>query len=187
MQPTSLNIVIRDGLETDIASCTALDHTYETDTVWQMQSHHEDYRDEWEITLRLERLPRVIEVTYSPDENRLRATLPPHHCFIVAVSRDQTEIFGYLTMHNDIIRHIGQIEDIVVARALRRHDIGKRLVNAARQWAKEHQITRLTLHTQTKNVPAITFCQRIGFQFCGFNDRYFPNQDIAVFFSQSIR
>jgi GNAT superfamily N-acetyltransferase len=187
MQPILANILVRDGLEADITACLALEHTVETDTVWQIQAHHEEYRNEWEITLRMERLPRTIELHNPPDETRLRAAFQPDHCFIVAVNRDTQTVIGYLTMLHDRIRNIGQIEDILVTRPMRRRDVGKRLINAARQWAKEHDITRLTLHTHTKNVPAINFCQRIGFQFCGFNDRFLPNQDIAVFFSQSIR
>jgi hypothetical protein len=45
----------------------------------------------------------------------------------------------------------------------------------------------MTIEIQTKNYPGIIFCQQRGFAFCGFNDRLFPNQDIAVFFSQALR
>lgn len=79
------------------------------------------------------------------------------------------------------------IHQIVVSSAYRRRGIASRLVNVARQWAKEHQLNRLMIETQTKNFPLINFCQNNGFAFCGFNDRYFPNQDIAVFFSTSLR
>ena len=187
MLPTNANIIIRDGMESDIAACLALDHSYETDRVWQMQSHHEEYRDEWQITLKMERLPRMIEVTHTPDERHLRLGLPDAHCFIVAVNRDDNRVYGYLTMTHDAVRQIGQIEDMIVTRPARRHEIGSRLIKVARLWAKERQIARMNIHMQTKNVPAIQFCQHTGFQFCGFNDRFYPNQDIAVFFSHAIR
>jgi hypothetical protein len=45
----------------------------------------------------------------------------------------------------------------------------------------------VTLETQTKNYPGILFSQANGMVFCGFNDRYFSNGDIAVFFSQTLR
>ena len=41
--------------------------------------------------------------------------------------------------------------------------------------------------TQTKNYPAICFYRKHRFVFCGFNDRYYTNQDIALFFAQSLR
>jgi ribosomal protein S18 acetylase RimI-like enzyme len=43
----------------------------------------------------------------------------------------------------------------------------------------------MTLEIQTKNHPAISFAQKHGFQFCGYNERYYPNGDIALFFSRS--
>ncbi len=36
---------------------------------------------------------------------------------------------------------------------------------------------------QSKNYPAINFLQRNGFTFCGYNERYYRNQDIAVYFA----
>jgi hypothetical protein len=39
---------------------------------------------------------------------------------------------------------------------------------------------------QTKNYPAISFCQKHGMTFCGFNDRHFANQDIALFFALAL-
>jgi hypothetical protein len=29
--------------------------------------------------------------------------------------------------------------------------------------------------------------QKLGFDLCGYNDRYYPNHDIALFFAKSIR
>jgi GNAT superfamily N-acetyltransferase len=184
--PASIHFVIRDGLETDIEACAALDHTYETDYVWQMQIHSEEGH-QWEILFKRERLPRTMTNPLTVDVTHLRAALPPEHCFLTAIRKDSTEILGYLAMYNDQIHRIGQIHDLVVSRPFRRHGIGTRLVNVARQWAKERGLTRLMLETQTKNYPGISFCQENGFAFCGFNDRYFYNQDIAVFFSASLR
>jgi GNAT superfamily N-acetyltransferase len=184
--PSSIHFLIRDGLETDIQACSALDHSYETDLVWQMQIHSEEGQ-QWEILFKRERLPRMMTDSMSVDETRLRAALPAEHCFLVATQKDSPEILGYLAMYNDRIHRIGQIHDLVVSRPYRRHGIGTRLVNVARQWAKEHGLTRLMLETQTKNYPGIAFCQGNSFTFCGFNDRYFYNQDIAVFFSSSLR
>lgn len=184
--PATLNFLIRDGLETDIESCLALDHTYETDYVWQMHIHGEEGQ-QWEILFKRERLPRTMPITLTPDEKRLQAALPPEQCFLIATKRDEPEILGYLAMYNDHVHHFGLIHDLLISLPYRRYGIGTRLVNAARQWAKEHGLTRIIIETQTKNYPGIAFCQQAGFTFCGFNDRYFQNQDIAVFFSLSLR
>jgi GNAT superfamily N-acetyltransferase len=86
-----------------------------------------------------------------------------------------------------LLKKLGLIHDLLVTRAARRKQIGLRLIGAARTWAKEHNLYRLMLETQTKNIPSVEFCQAAGFVFSGFNDRYFPNQDVALFFSLSLR
>jgi hypothetical protein len=40
---------------------------------------------------------------------------------------------------------------------------------------------------QPKNYPAICLAQKLGFDLCGYNDRYFANQDIALFFAKNLR
>lgn len=181
------NFKICDGEVEHIQKCLELDHTYETEYVWQMQLRHEDYRDERNISLKLERLPRVIEIDYPANERYLALTAPINHCFLVAGNQDLSEVYGYLTMFHDQAHQLGQVLNIVVSREYRRRQFGSRLLNAARKWAKINQISRMIMETQTKNYPAISFCQKNGFSFCGFNDHYFPNQDIAVFFSHFVR
>jgi ribosomal protein S18 acetylase RimI-like enzyme len=182
---STVNFVIRDGLSGDIPDCLQLDHGYETDYVWQMQVNHDEG---WRIDFKIERLPRALQATYPSSEERLRAGLAPEQCFLVATTRDEEpEVIGYLSMRGDQAYKIGHVQDIVISRTYRRHQIATRLTKVAGLWAREHHLTSLMIETQTKNYPAIRFCEGAGFNFCGFNDRYFPNRDIAVFFSQSVR
>ena len=181
---TPTPFLIRDGLDADLPALLALDHRYETDTVWQMTLRQEDG---WLIGFRTERLPRQIEITYPASVEQFQPFLPDDHCFLVATRRDDSTPLGYLTMRHDAVHQIGFIGDLVVTRPHRRTGIGSRLINVAGLWAKERGVTRLILETQTKNYPAILFIQAIGFTFCGYNDQYFRNRDIAVYFSQSLR
>lgn len=179
-------ITIRDGLEKDIAECIALEHVYETDYVWQMVFHaDDDFR--CEMTLKRERLPRTMSVELKPNEKRLQAVLPPQECYIVAAHRETEAILGYLAMRAVSAHGFGLITDLLVARRHRRRGIGARLITAACHWAKERELSRVMAETQTKNFPAVEFFTKLGFAFCGFNDKYFRNQDIAVFFSLSLR
>ncbi|MDZ4763859.1 MAG: GNAT family N-acetyltransferase [Chloroflexota bacterium] len=188
--PLSQRFVIRDGTAGDLPACVALDHTVETDVVLQMKIYQPE-TNQWEITLREERLPRKIEIAFTANERRLRAALSADQCFLIAASSTTdalpSMLFGYLTLRPEPLEGVGMITDIVVARPYRRSGIGARLLNVARRWAKEHDLTRLMLPVQTKNAPGVRFCQASGFSFCGFNDRHYPNQDIAVFFTQSVR
>ncbi len=181
----SVNFLIRDGLESDIDPCSNLDGSYETDFVWQM-TRQEQTGFGLNVAFRKERLPRSMEVVYNASILRIRHTLATENCFLVALANG-TDMLGYLTMQKNSTYNIGLIQDIVVEREARRHRIGTRLIRVARQWALEHKIDQLTIEVSTKNYPGITFCQKMGFSFCGFNDQYFPNQDIAVFFGLALR
>ena len=178
--------LIRDGLESDVAACLALDSTYETEYVWQMSVLQDG--DRWGVIFQTERLPRLLEATHVMQEQRLRLALPDQQCFLVAVGRGEIEtVLGCLVMRHDPSRQIAWVQDVVVAPPFRRRRIGTRLLNVARQWAVEHHAGRLMVETHTRNYPAILFCQSFGLAFCGFNDQYFANQDIAIFFGQTLR
>jgi GNAT superfamily N-acetyltransferase len=215
--PQSLSLIIRDGIADDIAACLALDHSYQTDHVWQLQILSEE-NQRWQLELRRERLPRMLTELFAANGERVRSALPSDQCFLVAANRvayaahtpasfdetsdaldeetvpampsvtaTQDEVIGYLTLWRDGAYRMGWIRDLVIARPYRRHQLGSRLLNVARTWARDHKLTRLMLAIPSKNDPAITLALRNGFTFCGYNDRYFPNQDIAMFFGQAIR
>jgi len=180
-------ITIRAATDDDLPACLQLDLSYETDYVWQM-----DVRDE-EGTIRVGfqtvRLPRLMRVLYPRDSEALAAVWakcdPAQGCQLVGEVAGVVR--GYLMMRADPLHDSAWITDLVVGRAWRRQTIGTTLLAEAYQWAQTHHFQRLTVETQTKNYPAICFCQRHGLTFCGFNDQYYPNYDIALFFSQIIR
>ena len=90
-------------------------------------------------------------------------------------------------MWRDDANQLVRIRDLVIGREHRGQKLGTKLLNVARRWARIRQIRQIIIETQTKNYPAILFCQNSEFEFCGFNDQYFRNQDIAVFFGQTLR
>lgn len=178
--------VIRDGVESDVVPCLNLASDYETEFVWQVHIQQDPALRS--ATFKTERLPRVMRAQYPASASRLQNAYEDAQCFLVAASRDEPgTLLGYLTMRQDTAHQIGWIHDLVVDESVRRRRIGTRLLKVARQWAQEHALRQVMIETQTKNYPAIQFCQNAGFVFCGYNDRYFMNQDIAVFFVQSVR
>lgn len=181
----STTLLIRDGLRSDIAACLELDHSYETDYVWQMRL--QDSPEQRQIVFQRERLPRTLETEWPKSEHRLQLGLDKQQCFLVAEDRQAGEVLAYLTLRNDPVYHQASLQDLIVSRPFRRRKIGGRLLNVARNWARQQQLRRLMAELQTQNYPGIMFCQRAGLGFCGFNDHYFPNQDIAIFFSESLR
>ncbi len=179
----SASTLIRNASEGDLSACLELDLSYETDYVWQV-----DVRDEAGAivtSFRTARLPRLMRVVYPREAAALENALKRQE--IVLVSETSGEVSGYLVMRADIGRGMGWIADIAVGRYWRRKRIGSLLLAEAYQRAQAHQLRRLMIETQTKNYPGICFCQKNGLIFCGFNDRYYPNHDIALFFGQNIR
>lgn len=181
----SFNFVIRDAVAADIEDCLALNHDYETEHIWRMDMLAEG--DGWRVNFRKDRLPRRSSMTHESDESRLRLALPQEICYLVAAGKDTPIILGYLTLHPNPIHKIGLIQDIVVSQEFRQQGIGSRLLTVARLWAQEHKLQTLMVEVSTKNYPAIQFLQNRGLRFCGFNDLYFTNQDISVFFGQTLR
>jgi GNAT superfamily N-acetyltransferase len=168
--------------DAELSLCLALDHSYATDYVWQV-----DMREESGDTLvrfRVVRLPRIMAVDYPRDRASLASSWEKRDCFLVAAADDI--VLGYVNMGLDATRTKAWVQDLVVGKPFRRRRIGSALLEQAARWAKLRHADHLTLEMQTKNHPGITFAQTQGFVFCGFNDHYYTNQDIAVFFGKSL-
>ena len=158
--------------------------TYTTDYVWQMQTRENDRT----VAVRFDtiRLPRPMRVEYprSPDE------LVDHWqqddgCFLV-VRNIQDEVIGFLDAQPHPWQKLLWISNLVIDQPYRQQGFGSRLIKVASRWALKRDLARLMVEVQTKNHPAISFAQKHGFQFCGYNERYYPNGDIALFFSLSL-
>lgn len=178
-----MRFAVQTATDDDLPACAALDHSSTTDYVWQAEAS--DAPDRVGCTFRPVRLPRPMTVQYSQRADLMLLAWSQRDYFVVA--RTETQVYGYLNMRLDRSHGLAWVRDLVIDRPWRRHRIGSTLLLHAREWAKNNDFRRMMIETQTKNYPAILFCQRHGFVFCGFNDRYYMNQDIALFFSQNIR
>lgn len=176
---------IWDAVPEDVPRCLALPHESTTRRVWQLNLHQD--ADTWTISLRESDLSVAMPIAYPSNPKRLHRALDDKHCFVVAVTPDENDILGYLVMLRDADQPTASIRDLVVAQAHRRQGLALRLLTAAKRWAKENDILRIVAETQTKNYPAIALYRKAGYRFCGFNEQYFTNQDIAVFFCQTLR
>jgi ribosomal protein S18 acetylase RimI-like enzyme len=80
---------------------------------------------------------------------------------------------------------IGWISSLVVATSMRQQGIGSMLLAAARRWARYGQgrnVRAFMLELPTKNYPAVAFCRKEGFTFCGYTDYSFSNGDVVLLF-----
>lgn len=169
--------------EAELAECLALDHTYQTDQAWQMDLRED--RGDIVVRFRPVRLPRTVVVEYPRDAASLAQSWKRRDCFLVAEA--QGVILGYVNLRVSGADRFAWIEDLVVNTPFRRHKIGSALLEQASERALERGLQRITLAVQTKNYPAIAFAQANGFAFCGYNDHYYANRDIALLFGKSLR
>lgn len=174
---------VRPARQSDLESCAALDHSYSTDSVWQMETREEN--GALATAFRVAHLPREMQVDYPRCGDDLLAGWRRRDGFIVATESGQ--VCGYVGLTAHAEHGIAWVGDLVVDRPRRRCGMGTALLQAARQWGRGRGLGRLVIEMQTKNYPAIRFCQSRGLTFCGYNDHYWPGQDIAVFFGESLR
>ena len=187
MPETRASILVRDGTEDDIAACLALDSRFETDAVMQVYLNGTSAHG-WDIGLQRQRLPRSVELSQPVHRTLIRSAIDEHDCFLVAQDRDDESVLqGCLVLIPDEAHAFGRIQALIVATRARRQKVGMRLLAAAGVWAREHHLSRLQAEVHTKNAPAIQFLESVGFSFCGFNDRYFSDESIALFFSLPLR
>jgi len=190
-------MLIRVAVLADLAGCAGLDADSQTHHVWQMDERRENEH----ISLRFQRvrLPRVMRVAYPRDRDDLVTCWENGSTVLVATNRpmpreddllvqgDEPEplprIFGYCQLDLAPWQNTAWITHLIVDRRLRRRTVGSALMTAAVAWGRRKGLDRLMVAVQTKNYPAIAFCEKHGLAFCGYNDHYFPNRDIAVFFT----
>ncbi len=172
-------MLVRPAEPRDLALCGRLDHSCKTDRVWQMDNRKTG--GVRRVVFRTARLPREIEVGYPRQGEDLLAGWRRRDGFLV-VEVDE-RVCGYATLAVQPEHGLVWVGDLVVDRSQRRRGIGTALLRASAQWGCQRDMVRLTLEVQTKNYPAIQFCQACGLTFSGYNDHYWSSEDIAVFFT----
>ncbi len=175
-------MIIRPAELTDLKACLEIDHSYVTNHVWQMEES--ERAREVTVIFRTAKLPRSMRVKYPKNYDNLLESWRRGECFLVA--EESGVVYGYLDMSAQSWHLTAWVNNLAVAQAHRRHGIGTALLKKATDWSRQRGLRRLMLEIQTKNYPAICFCQKNGLAFCGFNDRYYTNQDIALFFARSL-
>jgi ribosomal protein S18 acetylase RimI-like enzyme len=175
------NFQIRNTISTDLARLSAIDHTIQTEYVWQLDLRREN--GQVDAIFREVRLPRPVRVEHPRPAAELADTWHTSPMFSAMLG---DEAIGYIRFNDKFIPHAAWITDMVVAREMRKQGIARKLITAVEDWGAKKGLRRAILETHTKNFPAIRMFQKLGFEFCGYNDIYYPNRDVAVFFARTI-
>lgn len=176
-------IEIRPAIAEDIPALMAIDHSYTSEYVWQMELQVEE--GQIGVAFREIRLPRSVRVEYPRSPRSLADGWMERHGLLVAEL--QGEAVGYISLMLNIAPATAWVTDLAVVRRLRRQGIGSALVLSAQEWGENHACRRIVLEMQPKNYPAIHMAQKLGFDFCGYNDLYYLNHDIGLFFARALR
>jgi ribosomal protein S18 acetylase RimI-like enzyme len=175
-------VQIRPAGTTDLTALMAIDHSCQTDYVWQMDIQHEE--GQFGAIFREIRLPRTVSVLYPRQVSGLSESWNRRAGILVAALGKQ--VVGYVRINDLILPHTAWLTDLVVSPRFRRQGIACTLVLAVQSWALDRKDRRVLLEMPSKNNPAIRLAQKLGYEFCGYNDQYYETQDIALFFGRFI-
>jgi ribosomal protein S18 acetylase RimI-like enzyme len=176
-------IEIRPVNPSDYLFLENLEHYFFTNYVWQMDRSIED--DQVSARFRTVHLPRQVRVDYPHEADLFKEGKKHYHGMLTAVYAGVP--VGYICMTEQLAASTAWIKQLVVQERLRRQGIATALVLAAQEWAAEKKYRKITLEMQSKNYPAIQMSMKLGFEFCGYNDHYYLNQDIVVLFARLLR
>jgi len=176
-------IEIRPVTSSDLSVLSEIDHGFRTHYVWQMDRITEE--GQVGVTFREIHLPREVRVEFPRPYRRLIETWDKLAVVLVSVFNGQP--VGYICLSEDLSPTTGWVTSLAVDAAHRRQGIASALILAAQDWARQRNNRRMILVMQSKNIPAIRMAEKLGYEFCGYNDHYYANQDIALFFAQYLR
>jgi GNAT superfamily N-acetyltransferase len=177
-------VAIRPALSSDMPSLTSFGSSFQTGNVWQMDRALEE--GHLGVNFREIRLPRPVKVEYPRhqgeifDENWMNQQ-------VILVALLDGNLAGYARVSDRMIPKTAWVKDVVVREENRRKGVGTALILAAQDWGMERNCRRIIVEMQSKNFPAIQLIRKLGYEFCGYSDQYYLNQDIALFFARMLR
>ncbi|NJN79197.1 MAG: GNAT family N-acetyltransferase [Anaerolineales bacterium] len=176
-------IQLRPTVATDLQRLMVFDHSTNSDSVWQLELK----RDSGQVatTFREVRLPRSIQVEYPHNKFALADDwVRKSMMYTALIGQDPA---GYICLLERGTTSVVWITDLVVDIKQRRRGVASALLASAQAWAETRMHRRLILELQSKNIPAIRLAQKFGYEFCGYNDHYYLNQDVALFFAKILK
>ena len=174
---------VRPAVATDIPRLMALDHSSTSDYVWQLELRRE--AAQMTAAFREVRLPRTVDVKYPRNPSTLGNEWMRRD-LVLAALKDNI-LIGYACSMEEQASAVAWVTDLVVMPEFRRKGAGSALLTATQDWALERGVRRLILEMMSKNQGCIRLAQKFGYEFCGYNDQYYPTQDVALFFGRALK
>lgn len=176
-------IQLRPTIATDLPKLMALDHAATSESVWQLELKR--HTGQVAATFREVRLPRSISIEYPHNKFSLADDwVRKSMMFTALIGADPV---GYISLVERGTASVVGITDLVVDVNRRRYGVASALLASAQAWAETRMHRRIIFEAQSKNMPAIRLAQKFGYEFCGYNDHYYLNQDVALFFAKLLK
>ena len=176
-------IELRPVDQKDIESLTVFEHGYYSEFVWQVTMETDPQN--LQAGLRRTHLPRRVFVAYPRSKEIIFGELAGVEAFLVALMEDRP--VGYIKVLAEPGDKVLRVSDLVVSAPMRRQGIASGLLLATMNMASSRDFLYVVMEMQSRNDPAVALAEKMGLTFCGFRDNYYPNQDMALFFSRFVR
>ncbi len=174
---------IRAAISTDIPALIQMSHTVETQYVWQMDYADSDDGLQMQAVFRRVRLPRAVPVHYPREPEALMDTWNYHAETFVVLRADRRVGYARVEERGDI----AWVTDCVIDLPWREQGLALELLKFIWQNARRKGFRQMTMEMINKNYPASALAQKLGLDFCGYNDQYYAARDIAIFFGTTLK
>ena len=182
---------IRPLTRADIPGLTSINQTFTSDAELHLERRCVGLEEiAWRLTCRPLKQPFDRGTQYDLRQDELTAIegrLQAGNC-LQLVAADEDRIVGLLEVEAGSWRDAGWIWNVLIDVQYRRRGLGRHFIASSVEWARGRGLKALVAETQTNNVPACRFYQRMGFVPSGVDDHFYrycgdprAAQDVAIF------
>ena len=129
----------------------------------------------------LSAVARVERFSFSvpwSEESLKMLTAPPNYGFVATIGGEIAGYIGILGVLDEL-----EVTNVATMPDLRRRGVGRALVNALLDYAREENFRRVTLEVRESNAPAIALYECIGFTPCGLRKNFYtqPSENAIIY------
>ena len=168
-----MTVTVRPATEGDLTGLAKMDLTYPTGQLLSLE--RSGAPPELSFKLRWRDAPSGEAVYEEYTEDGLRRALG--HTELFLMGEVDVQPTGLLMIVLAGYTDAGEITDLAVHRPFRRRGVGRTLVQASADWARQRGLRALWVEPRAGNAEAIGFYMSLGFRMSGFNDRLYANSD----------
>jgi len=102
------------------------------------------------------------------------------------VTEEDRNIVGYSRIHLYRWNNSAYIITLLVDAEHRRRGIGTRLMKTMEDFARKSKARILLFDFASSNTPVLQLCLKNGFKICGYNDKIYPKEKIALYLAKEL-